>query len=516
MTVSRTIRAALGRFARDERGAVAYLMMVGMTTVTLMVFLIVNTGNGLHDRTRAQDAADALAMTHAVEGARSLNVMSMNNVALTQGFAVGTISAALRNTMNEFNIKAAAAGVEIAASALYCPKIAKKAIIPKVAAAVAAACLSHVGIMELRLGIFVMRMNSIRNRYDPDRAFDVADKTIRALNAMNDTLVKRYPDAVRAAAMPVARAARMSDFYFDEPCQPGSGSSCKGGKSRQGMDLPVEQNDGLESKLQFCAGATLGTMVTRTTYSKRGFASGTGPLARNAYTDPYLRDSVNEKTGIGKVLEGYYEYFDETEMICPKLNPWDFLWIWGKWGKCPKVTKPLGNYYQEQKEDDNRFTLLADVMFAKFCEPTGALAAAGNAIPGINLLLRGTTDPVLYHPKNLSLRTAVPFPPVNEIDDAYKPMSMTFRRQSKRWAPEILHEPMEGAVSYAQALIYNADGLDIYSQNWTARLMPATRMDDLPGVRERMRTRAPDAFDQIRRRFHAVSDLNSWKTMNVK
>ena len=95
-------------------------------------------------------------------------------------------------------------------------------------------------------------------------------------------------------------------------------------------------------------------------------------------------------------------------------------------------------------------------------------------------------------------------------------MAMTFRKQSKRWAPDQFKEPMTGTTAYAQALAYNEDGVDLYSQNWSADLMPATRMDELTSVLARMRERAPGSFDEIRDRLSEIRDFAGWRRMNVR
>ena len=96
----------LRRFHRDDRGQVLPVLMVAMLALVVFIALLFNTGQQTIARRQVQDAADAIALSEAVWVARSLNVMAMNQVALTQSFAVNVVSSAMLPTLTEGLAKA--------------------------------------------------------------------------------------------------------------------------------------------------------------------------------------------------------------------------------------------------------------------------------------------------------------------------------------------------------------------------------------------------------------------------
>ncbi|HAS51088.1 MAG TPA: hypothetical protein DCS21_04880, partial [Gammaproteobacteria bacterium] len=96
----------LRRFHRDERGQVLPVLMVAMLALVVFIALLFNTGQQTIARRQVQDTADAIALSEAVWVARSLNVMAMNQVALTQSFAINVVSSAMLPTLTEGLLKA--------------------------------------------------------------------------------------------------------------------------------------------------------------------------------------------------------------------------------------------------------------------------------------------------------------------------------------------------------------------------------------------------------------------------
>jgi hypothetical protein len=63
--------------------------------LVMLLGLVFNTSEQIIDKTRSQNGIDAAVMTQATWTARSLNIMSMNNVAITQAHAINVIGTAL-------------------------------------------------------------------------------------------------------------------------------------------------------------------------------------------------------------------------------------------------------------------------------------------------------------------------------------------------------------------------------------------------------------------------------------
>ncbi len=99
---------------RRQSGQIVPLFLIGLTSFVLLVVLILNTGQEVVRRTEVQNAADAAAITQASWAARSLNLVSMNQVALTQSFTISVASAALAQTVAQAQIEVAQLLVQFA------------------------------------------------------------------------------------------------------------------------------------------------------------------------------------------------------------------------------------------------------------------------------------------------------------------------------------------------------------------------------------------------------------------
>lgn len=75
------------RLLRCERGQIMLYTLAAAFTMFLAVALIYNTGNRLTEKARAQAAADAGAYTYALWYARGMNMVSSNNVGMSEALA---------------------------------------------------------------------------------------------------------------------------------------------------------------------------------------------------------------------------------------------------------------------------------------------------------------------------------------------------------------------------------------------------------------------------------------------
>ena len=77
------------RGSRNLRsGQVLVVVIVGMAMLAGLVFYTINVGDQIHRRTEVQNAADAAAISGAAWMARSMNVIAMDNVAITRMLAL--------------------------------------------------------------------------------------------------------------------------------------------------------------------------------------------------------------------------------------------------------------------------------------------------------------------------------------------------------------------------------------------------------------------------------------------
>lgn len=95
------ILALLKRLHNDQRGQIVPLFMFGVLGLVLLVVFLLNTGAQLDTRMKVQNAADAAAITQAAWTARTMNLISMNNVAITQTAAASVNLTAAYYTIAE-------------------------------------------------------------------------------------------------------------------------------------------------------------------------------------------------------------------------------------------------------------------------------------------------------------------------------------------------------------------------------------------------------------------------------
>lgn len=82
-------------FSSRQKGQIMVMMMIAILPLAGLISLVLNGGELVTTKTRLQNAADTASLSEAAWVARSLNVMSMNNTAMTQSMAIGTAGYAL-------------------------------------------------------------------------------------------------------------------------------------------------------------------------------------------------------------------------------------------------------------------------------------------------------------------------------------------------------------------------------------------------------------------------------------
>ncbi len=84
----------LHRLHRDQSGQIVPLFIFAALTLVFVVIMVLNTGRQAEQRIEVQNAADAAVMTQASWIARSLNIISLNNTAITQAYATAVLATA--------------------------------------------------------------------------------------------------------------------------------------------------------------------------------------------------------------------------------------------------------------------------------------------------------------------------------------------------------------------------------------------------------------------------------------
>jgi hypothetical protein len=84
------IDSATKKFHRDESGAIAIFLMAAAMILTMMTFVIYDTGMVARDKMQVQAAADTAAVSQASIKARSMNMLAYSNVAKRSIFAANS------------------------------------------------------------------------------------------------------------------------------------------------------------------------------------------------------------------------------------------------------------------------------------------------------------------------------------------------------------------------------------------------------------------------------------------
>ena len=507
----------LGKFREDQRGAAAFLMVCGLVPLTLLVFFLVNGAKSINDSNRVQDAADAIALVHATETARALNTISMNQVTLTQTFAVAVNTSSLNNALVINGAMIVFNAAEIARYIKKCYDLAKAAaaatvigapVADAVGAAAAAVCTAVTLPEDFQLIDQGVRTFRIGNTYSPRDTFDVAKRALLAANAMNKETIDRFPGTIQAAVSPIGRSARVTDFYFDESCVRGLASSCDSSNKRQGMELPIERGNSIASAanahfcgaLYFGTGGIAGQGLLNGSYIKRGFPSNRGPARSGTSPNTDLDKHVNSRTGIGRLLR-------DTDSTARSIR-WKSSWA-GRFGM---------PYPRRQTQTSNLFFDFVRAQTGIKCSGIGNVLPVNDILGAFSTISFGLILTVpkfdVYHTVDVGLAPKI-LPSIDSFSEAYKPLAFVFRKPNARWAPKLFSSPKPGYYAFAQAIAYNPDEIGLYSQNWAARLIPAKKINNLRPVLNRMNARASNSFDALHERLGKVTDISGWSKINA-
>ena len=93
--VLRSVGKSVVRFNRDDHAQMVFIGVFGAIALIVLLAFVLNNSANLHEKMRMQNAADAAAMAAAQEIARGMNIISDNNVAITEYLAQKTTSEVL-------------------------------------------------------------------------------------------------------------------------------------------------------------------------------------------------------------------------------------------------------------------------------------------------------------------------------------------------------------------------------------------------------------------------------------
>ncbi|MEP1598076.1 MAG: hypothetical protein ABJM18_06935 [Hyphomonas sp.] len=464
---------------RLRRGSLLLAILVALIPMTAYLAVSINSGQLINERREVQDAADSLAEMHGVWSARSLNTISMNNVEAAQLLTVAIGSEALDEALDRLHLQSYVASGIVYAHSPVCFGFRRWWR--------TAQCLYRHFVTYQRPArsarSFVSRTNS---QYQPAHGITVSHQGLHAVDAANREIVARFARAVGEIARDYLEILQIDNAHFVDGCT--GPSRCAAPALPQAMALPVTEGGGV-ARAEVCQGMRLGTLLSRSTFSQKGFTVGRGPLSSGGSAGrPAVKDHINQSTGTGSALEDFYRYYRDLRMMAPGPDR-----RFPRWGNFLLAQSATGA---------NAFTRRFDAKEIHLCTGVALVYALRAPIPEF-------WRPIGQPDFGTGPRRAA------EMPEAYRILALAQSERHTRVASDIFRDPDFGHYGYGQATVYNPDGLSLFSQNWRARPVPATRMDDPSAVARDLTTRAPVAFAQLAAILEQAGTGGSMEALNA-
>ncbi|NCC26614.1 MAG: hypothetical protein EOM22_00300 [Gammaproteobacteria bacterium] len=429
------------------------LFMIGSLALVMAVVLLLNTGAQSARRIEVQNAVDAAAMTQAAWTARSLNLMSMNNVAMVQMLAMNAAVTALIEVTAEATYQALDQAGEYAERLNnWCLPLISSPLFKY-----GLACAALYGVKLGHLGLFVIQPLFAIWADDPIGIQSRSAELAMSLEAMNRVLVDDFPtfavEVQQSLAETNGLGSNVPRFFarFEEPPSADPRSTT----------LPVEPVNALSLSFPACAAGTLGTV---------------GPGAvESVWTSlqGYCASSDGDRSGGGDIgeLAALFGNFDDHGYPAGR-------------GPYPLARDQAGGLINPIVERLEGWVHGVKIVldFDKLACAHWT-AACSTPIVMHRLLVPGPLE--MFQVRN---RPLLPMMPLGEDRADWSLLAFgQAEYRSGMAASERFVNPSGVIAAYAQAEVYNPISYDLYTQDWRARLAPARLLEiDYGDGRERM------------------------------
>lgn len=540
----------------------AVVAFAALVPVTAMMSANLNTAQMVDDRRQVQDAADALSILHGAWSARALNIISMNNVTAAQLLTVAVGSEALFFTNNEILVGAARVTQRLrqhrSSECTYrLPPpltIGEKAWV--------GLCRAWNGLLHLPAALATFQAFDINSDFDPVHGILTATKALEAIDGMNRALAARHPRAMAEIAADYRSLLDIKDHHFADPCDgPDLANRCRSTNSNDGMALPVKPAE-FAARLRLQTVMKFGTGPTDTTFDARGFRND-GPLEEGGSSArPSVDDHINNITEIGNVLYGFNRFYSSRishmpmHPVGPLLRPF---------GIDPPYEAPYqGDPFVDRTRDawdvmvpivervvpisNTVLGVLRNIypfgfqthqpyLFQRTQSRTGNNSFYRNYSTAHGTILLGknrATIPIGVDLKRFQLVNLAPvpetyqlegidpgpwnlFPPVEaeSMPEAFHILGYALKDRNKRLSETVIPTNIETHTGYGQSGVFNPDGATLFSQNWNAEMMPATRLDDLRAASRDLARQARAGFDDLATQLDGVTNTSDWERVNA-
>ncbi len=498
---------------KAERGYILPLMLFMMLLFSSILFYLIDTGDAILRKTRLQQAADSAAITQAEWSARSLNVISMNNVAQTQLHTTRIIGASLHTYALQAEVKAAYVEAQLLIETGKVSSWNSSWCSTKIgclySAPITSAWMTGMGIYQ---GFLLVNTGVVAYKhwvkYEPMNGYEYSHSAFEAIYDMDDYLLdEERANDFGAASFELASYHGAENLYTfgGQAC---SDRKCGDGSSPVGMSVPATKgsfnpsvsdllNAGSIAK-QFCDASKQGSpnQNSRLGYAGyeggrgnagspgRGYQTGRGPWMHSSGETAY--EHVNDETKIAKYVGNLDDLWRDA--------PWPGFIGSGMAGH-PVPESPIAQQKSwlkkwppdgsnRQDMDSNAFLEMSKKLDDFYCSTFGVGGAILNQLdvldsfPSMGLLpnfARMTPRPVgLKGMQNAaSALGSTPSSLLERISDSRHMSAFVVARDDGKISLPGSDDKIS-VYSYSQAQIYNPSAPDLYSQNWRSRLVQAS------------------------------------------
>lgn len=243
----------LTRRPGNQLGQIMVMAMFMIIPFVLLVAMVFNTGEHIKRRIETQNSADSAAITQATWSARAMNVMAMNNVAISQSFVVNVVGTAAIGPTAENTVLLGREAIDIgkdlkrliniikSCSATPCP-----ACIPCwIYASDRSYCLyrrsnHYRGMVRQQQNIAHDLGISWRNPMPPGAKTREFGEIAVALSAMNKRISKDFPDITQNLQKELAEYNLLTDAPRFYTAYKGGQITTKGKRDYTQTGLPVK------------------------------------------------------------------------------------------------------------------------------------------------------------------------------------------------------------------------------------------------------------------------------------
>ena len=449
---------------RHQHGQIIFLMALCTIPIALGVGYLFNSAELMSRKVRAQDAADAAALSQATWTARSLNVMATNNVAFVQTEAILVANSAVMLTVADLTASQAVMGVQEGATAAgTCPTVVGW---PKCAHAV-------YNLIQLYLSA-----RSIENLVALATAATDVGRHAQAFARSNDALANGFAGFSADMQRSLARSNGLADPPWISPVVWDENQGEDGRNVLQGnllsTGLPV-------ARIDWGHGVDLPPDLLAKFWKLRR------PVQSMGY-DGQHRELF---ASVGRNFEshGYKEDNGNQSDDGDEIGPWSMARndVKDALDKGVDHAKNAG-WSAHGTEEDPDYDTCWDSASSFPSIPVSLDLGLELPIPCVRgALLNPDQMAFLYGPQS----------PENGDFDAWGMTDILVLAKSSRArnfvAPKRFKNSLPAAYGIAKARVYSTTWADLYSSDWRATLVPALSYDDQRGLPPEFRT----AFNRV-------------------